>query len=129
MTTIGTGARAKSLRACDFPVGTPLHEFFRWNEARWIQDRRYTVARDLYHLYSRFNADGAGDMICVSHLAIRPVIRWRSRSRILVSLPALENTAGTLAGSRDTPAVMAARRLVESLLASIGTNEPEYDPP
>jgi ADP-heptose:LPS heptosyltransferase len=125
MTTIGPGARTKSLRACDFPAGTPLYEFFRWNEARWVRDRRYTVARDLYHLYSRFNADGAGEMICVSHLAIRPVIRWRFRSHMLVSLPALENTVGTLAGSRDTPAVMAARRLIESLLASVGANDLE----
>jgi ADP-heptose:LPS heptosyltransferase len=125
MALIGPGARNKSLRACDFPAGTSLHEFFRWNEARWIQDRRYTVARDLYHLYSRFNADGAGEMVCISHLAIRPVIQWRFRSRMSVSLPALEKTAGLLTGSSNLPAVMTARRLVESLLASIGANDLE----
>ena len=44
---------------------------------------------------------------------------------MLVSLPALDNTASTLADSRDKPAIAAARRLVVSLLASIGANDLE----
>lgn len=31
--------------AADFPAGTPLHHFFRWNERRLRPDRRYTLLR------------------------------------------------------------------------------------
>jgi ADP-heptose:LPS heptosyltransferase len=34
------------LTAGDFPSGTPLHHFFRWNERRLRRDRRYRLARD-----------------------------------------------------------------------------------
>lgn len=34
------------LSAADFPAGTPLHQFFRWNERRWRRDRRYRALRD-----------------------------------------------------------------------------------
>ncbi|HTV90345.1 MAG TPA: glycosyltransferase family 9 protein [Stellaceae bacterium] len=34
------------LTACDFPPGTPLHNFFLWNECRRFPDRRYRLARD-----------------------------------------------------------------------------------
>ena len=125
MKTIGPGAGTKSLCARDFPAGTPLYAFFRWNETRWRQDRRYTIARDLYCLYRRFNADGSGARVCTSHLAIRPVIRWRFRSRMLISSSGLASAMATMSGSRDTPAVVSAHRVVESLMASIGTTELE----
>src|SRR5438874_1512510 len=35
-----------ALSAIDFPPGTPLHHFFAWNEAAWLPDRRYRLARD-----------------------------------------------------------------------------------
>ena len=59
------------------PAGTPLNAFFAWNEARWSKDRRYTIARDLFYLYRQFADDEEGMHICVSHIAIHPVIRWR----------------------------------------------------
>src|SRR6516225_667678 len=93
MILINSGAPPASLRARDFPADTPLRAFFRWNEVRWRKDRRYTIARDLYHLYHRFAADGAGAVVCISHLAIRPVVRWRFGSRVLVSSAGLRTAA------------------------------------
>jgi ADP-heptose:LPS heptosyltransferase len=119
------GAWPPPLGARDFPICTPLHVFFAWNEARSRHDRRYTIACDLYYLYRRFNGDGAGAAVCVSHLVIRPIIRWRSRSQILVSSPGDRSPVATLSGVRDTPAVASALRVIESLLASIGAMEPE----
>ena len=113
------------LGARDFPAGTPLHVFFAWNEARSMRDRRYTIACDLYHLYRRFNGNGAGAAACVSHLVIHPIIRWRSRSQIFVSSPTERSPVATPSGVRDTPAVVSAHRVIESLLASIGAVKPE----
>jgi ADP-heptose:LPS heptosyltransferase len=123
MTPINPGAWPVSLRARNFPPGTPLHAFFGWNEARWRKDRRYTIARDLYHLYRRFHADGAGAMVCVSHLAARAVFQWRFRSGILISSVGLATAMGTRSGPLDSAAVLPAHQLVESLLASIGSVE------
>jgi len=123
MTTTSLCRWTASLRACDFPAGTPLNAFFAWNEARWCRDRRYTIACDLLYLYRRFNADGAGLTVCVSHMAVRPVIRRRFRSWILLSSDGLEMATALLPGFRDTPAVASAHRVVGSLLASLGTAE------
>ena len=125
MTAIGSGIWPQSLRASDFPAGSPLNAFFAWNEARWLRDRRYTIARDLSYLYRRFKADEARLAVCVCHIAIRPVIRWRVRSQILLSSAGLAQAMGMPRGCRDTPAVASARRLVGSLLASIGATELE----
>ena len=123
MTLADLGAWPRSLRARDFPVGTPLHAFFSWNEARWKKDRRYTIARDLYHLYRRFHANGTGIVICVSHLAIHPIIRWRFRSRVFVSSAGLSIAKCESPEFWDTPVVARARRLVESLMASMGATD------
>ncbi|TMJ50332.1 MAG: hypothetical protein E6G90_11325 [Alphaproteobacteria bacterium] len=125
MTEIAPAAGLAALQAHDFPAGTPLNAFFIWNEVQWRPDRRYTIACDLFYLYRQFGGDGAGIAICVSHIAVRPVIRWRFRSHVLIS------TAGLAAARRispslgDAPVVASARRVVTSLLASIGSTEPD----
>jgi ADP-heptose:LPS heptosyltransferase len=123
MTPLDSAVWSVSLRAFDFPPGTPLHAFFAWNEARWERDRRYTIACDLSYLYRRFNGDGGGIDICVSHLARRPVIRWRFRSLVVLSSAGLTTSGQMLHSLRETPVVVAAHRVVESLLASIGAVE------
>jgi ADP-heptose:LPS heptosyltransferase len=125
MTAINSGTRPQSLRARDFPAGTPLNAFFAWNEARWRRDRRYTIARDLSYIYRRFKADEVCLAACVCHIAICPVIRWRFRSQILLSSAGLAQATETRRGCNDTPVVVSARRLVRSLLASIGAAEQE----
>jgi ADP-heptose:LPS heptosyltransferase len=114
-----------SLDARDFPADTPLRAFFRWNEARWRKDRRYTIARDLYHLHGRFAAGGAATALCVCHLAIRPVVRWRFGSRIVISSESLETAAAMQKHLPDLPVVALAKAVVESLLASIGSRDPD----
>ena len=125
MTAVNADTSLAALRACDFPAGTPLNAFFAWNEARRRRDRRYTIACDLSYLYRRFNADGAGTTVCVSHIAIRPVIRWRFGSRLLLSSAALATARAIPPGLRDTPVIVSAHRVVGNLLASIGTAELE----
>jgi ADP-heptose:LPS heptosyltransferase len=125
MTAIGSGIWPQSLRASDFPAGTPLNAFFAWNEARWLTDRRYTIARDLLYLYWRFKADEGGLAVCVCHIAVRPVIRWRFRSQILLSSAGLTHAMGMRRGWCDTPVAVSAQRLLECLLASIGAAELE----
>ena len=102
MTAIDSGTHPQMLRARDFPAGTPLNAFFAWNEARWRRDRRYTIARDLLYLYRRFKADEACFAICVCHLAICPVIRWRFRSQILLSSARVAKAIRTGRGCNDT---------------------------
>jgi ADP-heptose:LPS heptosyltransferase len=120
MTPVEAGTWPQPLRAGDFPAGTPLNAFFAWNESRWRQDRRYTIARDLSSLYRRFNADDTGLAVCVSHIAIRPVIRWRFLSQIMLSRSALAAAIGMGRTGCDTAVAASARRLIQSLLASIG---------
>src|SRR5215469_4671844 len=125
MRLIKPGVGAASLRARDFPAGTPLHAFFGWNEARRTKDRRYTIARDLYHLHQRFHSEGAGAVVSISHLAIRPVVRRRFGSKLLISPAGLATARRMRSGFPDAPAVVAAQQLVERLLASIGASEVE----
>jgi len=121
MTAVGSGALPWPLRAGNFPDGSPLNAFFAWNEARRRKDRRYTIACDLSCLYRRFTPANAGLAVCVTHIAIRPVIRWRLRPRALLSSAALVEAMGTRCNAPDAPAARSAQRLVESMLASIGT--------
>jgi ADP-heptose:LPS heptosyltransferase len=123
VTIIKTLMRRSSLRACDFPPGTPLNAFFAWNEARRRRDRRYTIACDLWSLYRQFNADEAATAVCVCHLAIRPVIHWRSSSYIFLSSAALSKAGALSQDSRGAPVGAAADRLVRSLLGSIAAIE------
>src|SRR4029077_15221242 len=125
MTVIARAAEPASLRADNFPAGTPLNAFFAWNEARWRRDRRYTIACDLFSLYRRFGGDEEGIPICVSHIAIQPVIRWRFRSHILLSAVGLAARRKMWPGPLDAAVIAAAHRLVASLLASIGSAEPD----
>jgi ADP-heptose:LPS heptosyltransferase len=118
-------AAPAALQAHDFPAGTPLNAFFAWNEARWRQDRRYTIACDLFYLYRRFGGNGAGIPICASHIAIRPVIRWRFRSRVLLSTAGLAEAREISPSLGDAPVVASARRVLTSLLASTGSAEPD----
>jgi ADP-heptose:LPS heptosyltransferase len=120
--TPGAGAWP-ALRAGDFSAGTPLCAFFAWNEAQRWPDRRYTIACDLYHLYRRFGGDRAGTAACVSHLAMRPLIRRRSRPPILAASPEDVSAPVALPGFADGAATVAARQVVSALLASIGTAE------
>jgi len=123
VTIIETQMRRSRLRACDFPSGTSLNAFFAWNEVRRRRDRRYTIACDLWSLYRQFNADEFATAVCVCHLAIRPVIHWRSSSYIFLSSAALRKAGALSQRSREAPVVAAADRLVQSLLASIAAIE------
>ena len=106
------------LDASAFPVATPLNAFFAWNEARHPRDRRYAIARDIYSLLMRFNGDIE---ICLAHLVGRPVILWRFGHRLVVSATRLRGARAFVKGCQASPAVAAARRLVETLLASVGS--------
>jgi ADP-heptose:LPS heptosyltransferase len=125
MMVMAPAAEPAPLRADDFPAGTPLNAFFAWNEARWRRDRRYTIACDLVSLDRRFAGDEKGIPICVSHIAIRPVIRWRFRSHVLLSAAGLAARRKMSPGLQDAAADAAAHRVVTSLLASIGSSEPD----
>ena len=117
------GAPPLSLRARDFPADTPLRAFFGWNEARWRKDRRYRIACDLYYLHKRFAADGAGAILCTFHLAIRPVVRWRFGSRILLSAASRRTAVAMTLRLPDQTVVAVAKEVVESLLASLDAIE------
>jgi ADP-heptose:LPS heptosyltransferase len=121
---IAPAAGVMVLQAHDFPAGTPLNAFFAWNETKWRPDRRYTIACDLFSLYRRFGGDEEGIRICVSHIAIQPVIRLRWRSHILISAAGLRARRKMSPGLHDA-AVVAAHRVVTSLLESIGSAEPD----
>ena len=125
MTTVNPAILRRPLGAGDFPSGTPLNAFFAWNEARRRRDRRYTIACDLSFLYQRSETDETGLTVCVSHIAVHPVIRWRFRSWLLLSSAGLATASGMRRNSCDTPAVAAAHRVVESLLAASGAVELE----
>jgi len=125
MTGANSGTSPRPLRAGDFPAGTPLNAFFAWNEASERRDRRYTIACDLSYLYRRFKTHEAGLTVSVSHIAIRPVIRLRFRSRILLSSAAVAAAVSLRLDPCDPPAVESAHRVVSSLLASIGAADVE----
>ena len=125
MTAVNLVILRRPLGASDFPPGTPLNAFFAWNEARRRRDRRYTIACDLSYLYRRFKTDETGLTVCVSHITIQPVIRWRYRSWILLSSARLATAMRMRRNSCHTPAVASAHRVVGSLLASIGAVELE----
>jgi len=125
MKTVDLGRSSRPLCARDFPAGTPLNAFFAWNEARRRRDRRYTIACDLSYLYRQFKPYEVGLAVCVSHIAIRPVIRWRFRSRIVLSAAGLATANAMRLDSCDPPVVVLAQRVVDSVLASIGAGEEE----
>lgn len=106
------------LHASAFPEATPLNAFFAWNEARHTRDRRYVVACDIYRLLQRFDSE-----VCIAHLINRPVIRWRLGERMVVSAARVGAARGFIERSGMSPAVAAARHVVDSLLAGIGTPE------
>ena len=105
------------LDASAFPADTPLNAFFAWNEARYLRDRRYVIARDIHRLLQRFEGETE---VCLAHLACRPIISWRLGQRIGVSLANLRAAHELFEQCRHSSAVAAARRLVCSLTASIG---------
>src|ERR1700757_144524 len=125
MTVMAPATEPAPLRADDFPAGTPLNAFFAWNEARWRRDRRYIIACDIASLYRRFEGAEQGIPICISHIAIRPVIRWRFRSHMFLSAAGLAACRKMSPGLQDAAVVAAAHRVVTSLLASIGSSEPD----
>lgn len=103
------------LDARAFPAGTPLNAFFAWNEDRYLRDRRYLIARDIDRLLRNC---GGEVQLCLAHLIGRPIILWRFGRRIGIS--AAEGRAALAEGS-EGPTLGAARRLVDALLASIGS--------
>jgi ADP-heptose:LPS heptosyltransferase len=105
------------LDASAFPVGTPLNAFFAWNEARFIQDRRYIVACDIHRLLRKFGGDV---QLCLSHLVNRPIVWWRWGQRSIVPTGRLRDARNFTEKTPSSTAVAAARSLVDSLLASIG---------
>jgi ADP-heptose:LPS heptosyltransferase len=106
------------LDASAFPAATPLNAFFAWNEARYLRDRRYVIACDIHRLLRKFE----GEMdICLAHLTNLPIIRWRFGDRIGVFASRLREARERVEHCSGSPAVAAARRLVHSLKASIGS--------
>ena len=105
------------LDASAFPADTPLNAFFAWNEARYLRDRRYVIARDIHRLLQRFEGETE---VCLAHLACRPLISWRFGQRIGVSSTSVRTAHELVKQCGHSPAVAAARRLVYSLIASIG---------
>jgi ADP-heptose:LPS heptosyltransferase len=105
------------LDASAFPPATPLNAFFAWNESRLKRDRRYLVARDIHLLLQRFS--GETD-ICLAHLAGHPAVFRRSGRRVVLPRSHLHPARAFVEDSRGSTVITAARRLVESLLASIG---------
>ena len=112
--TIGSWHRVAPLGAGDFPAGTPLHRFFAWNEAARHKDRRYVVARDVYTLFGAFGGGAAARDLCTTHLAHRPLISARLGGSLRLRL-----SPASLA--EQGRAVVAARELVDRLLAAIGS--------
>lgn len=106
------------LRASAFPDETPLHAFFAWNEARRATDRRYRIARDIYWL-----RHGWGDDICVAHLAGHTLGLRRSGGRLVANAQAVTGARQFLAGAADYSAVVAARRVLDTLQSAIGSTE------
>ncbi|MGH7061655.1 MAG: glycosyltransferase family 9 protein, partial [Stellaceae bacterium] len=105
------------LSAAAFPADTPLHAFFGWNEARHGRcDRRYIIARDIYHLVRRFDGDIE---VPAAHLSVQPVILWRHGNR-MVSSAARPRTAREMLETASG----AARALIDALLASVGNRDP-----
>jgi ADP-heptose:LPS heptosyltransferase len=105
------------LDASAFPVATPLNAFFAWNEARYVRDRRYIIACDIFRLLREFGGDTE---ICLAHLLGQPVIRRRFGQRVVVSATRLRAARAGIEGCQGSLAVAAARRLVDTLLASVG---------
>jgi ADP-heptose:LPS heptosyltransferase len=111
------------LKAENFRLGTPLHHFFAWNERLWRPDRRYVIANDIHCLLTAFGGGERAREICALHLGLRPLIRARLGSWLLVSRDAED--PGERSGRPRDPAVLAvARRLVENFLAGIGAADP-----
>jgi ADP-heptose:LPS heptosyltransferase len=108
------------LDASAFPAGTPLNAFFAWNKARFLRDRRYIIACDIYRLLQKF--DGAIEP-CLAHLAGRPMISWRFVQRIGASPTRVREVREWAKQAEGSPAAAAARRLVDSLLASLGATD------
>lgn len=115
-----TASLLPQLDARVFPEATPLRAFFAWNEARYVKDRRYVICCDIYRLLRRFKGEVE---FCLAHLAGRPIIRWRAGARIGVSKRRLRAARELVEMCRDSPAVTAARRLVDSLVASVASND------
>jgi ADP-heptose:LPS heptosyltransferase len=101
-----------------FPEGTPLNAFFAWNEARRVRDRRYIIACDIYRLLRKFYGRSE---IPTAHLAGHPVILWRAGRCMVISPTRVRGAYGLLARTAGSPAVAAARCLVDRLLAALGS--------
>jgi ADP-heptose:LPS heptosyltransferase len=112
------------LNARAFPVATPLNAFFAWNEARLVRDRRYIIAHDIFRLLQRFDGEIEA---CLAHLVHQPVILWRLGQRVGISASRLRRARGSIEECRGSPAVAAARRLIDVLLAAIAEADTAMD--
>jgi ADP-heptose:LPS heptosyltransferase len=97
-----------------------LCHFFAWNEAARVPDCRYVIACDIHRLLTGLGGKDAAREICLTHLALRPVILFRLGNRVLVSKEALAG-ARRRDRVRDQPAITAGRQLIQRLHATIGS--------
>ena len=104
------------LSAGAFPRATPLNAFFAWNEARRATDRRYRVACDIDRLLHSL-----GHGVCVAHLAGRKLALGRRGDAIAAPADAAARAREFLSEHAGSPALAAARRVVDSLQAAIGS--------
>ncbi len=112
------------LGARDFPAGTPLRAFFAWNEARLWRDRRFLAARDLHQLFHRNGAGEEARALCIAHLAGEPAIRADSQHPLVAAGAEVAHSARTmLERGADALAVIAARQILDTLLASISADD------
>jgi ADP-heptose:LPS heptosyltransferase len=116
--TAATWVYGPGLRSADFPTGTPLNHFFAWNEHRRRRDRRYIVACDLHRLLGALGDSETARALAMAHLSTVPVIIARRGQRLLIR-------NDDVAARRDGPAAVAARQLVERLIAGIGSADIE----
>ena len=115
-----TGSLPGRLDASAFPVDTPLNAFFAWNESRFVRDRRYVIARDIHQLLFRF--DGKVE-VCLAHLLGIPIIQWRLGHQIGAAASPLGAERALARICPRFQALVAARRVIDTLLASIGAAE------
>ena len=106
------------LTAAAFPGASPLNTFFAWNEARRSKDRRYRIIQDV----NRILQDLGGE-ICLAHLAGGSLGMHRSGERITAASATQALARRFLAMPDGAPAVAAARGVLDSLQAAIGSAE------
>jgi ADP-heptose:LPS heptosyltransferase len=109
-------AAASRLSLAAFPAATPLNAFVAWNEARNAKDRRYRIICDIYQILHDLDGE-----TCLAHLAGWPLALRRSGIQIAAAPAAQARAKKFLAESAGAPGVKAAKRVIDSLRAAIGS--------